>query len=320
MSFNDEILFEKFDDMEHEKASELILSILLTSNPPKRRERAIKKLMEIGDDAHYQEIKSAYLNETHSTVKISFIELLSNLYRDRGIKFLKTQYKNEKDWKVRKQIVKAIQKSSDNHHLVFFIESLNDANQNIKKISILHLGSIKDPRALDSLMELLKYGNKEYNTILIDAISGIIKTSGVELLEGYIETGNLHMRRNIPLILKKVGDTSSIDFLKDLIRDRDLFVKVNSINALASILKSSEDTNIDIIAQELKSEYSNVTHAAIRALGIIGNKNASYPLLKLLKDKNSRTRNLAIKALAKLLKNSTSYKRLQNLITSRNIT
>ncbi|TXT62986.1 MAG: putative lyase [Promethearchaeota archaeon] len=319
MSFNDEILFEKFNCMEPEKASELILSILLTSNPPKRRERAIKKLIEIEDDGHYQEIKSAYLNETHSSVKISFIELLSNIYHIQGIEFLKTQYKTEKDWKVRKQIVKAVQNVSNSHHLDFFVESLKDANQKIKKISIFHLGSTKDPRALEPLIELLKYGNKKYKTVLIDAISGIIKNSGVELLEGYAETGNFHIRRNIPLILKKVGSPSSIDFLKDLAKDSDPLTQINSINTLARILKSAKDTNIDILVQELTTENSNVKHAIIRALGIIGNKQATYPLLKLLKYKNPRTRNLTVKALAKLLKNSTSYKRVQNLIRSRNI-
>jgi HEAT repeat protein len=107
--------------------------------------------------------------------------------------------------------------------------------------------------------------------------------------------------------------------LKEIIKDKDPIIKKNSIYALRGVLKSPKDNDIEVIVQELTNEHKSVKHAAIRALGIIGCKKATYSLLKLLKDKNSKTRNLAIKSLAKLLKNSNSFKRIQNLVTSRNI-
>jgi len=319
LSFNDDILYEKFTNMEPDKASELILSILLTSNPPERREKAIQKLIEIKDNTHFQEIKSAYLNETHSNVKLSFIKLISKFYGEEGIEFLKMQYKNEKDWKIRKEIVISVGDRSQYDNLDFFLDALKDSNIRIKKKSIQYLGQIRDSKAFEGLMDLLKYGNTEYHRDLIKSIVNIIRNSEEQLISKYIEDSNIHIQRAIPLILRRIENDESIGYLMDLLKQNDSIIKENCLMALGKFKNSNDPTTIKAIIEELNNESSEVKQEAIKALGRIGNKAATFHLLKELKDKDDMTRKYAINALKSLMKDTSSIKRLQNLLVSRNI-
>ena len=76
MSFDDNVIIEKVNDMDAEKASEVLLSIIVTANEPERRAKAIEKLIHFQDNSHFQEIKSIYLNESHSDAKIKLLKLL----------------------------------------------------------------------------------------------------------------------------------------------------------------------------------------------------------------------------------------------------
>ncbi|MGM0467508.1 MAG: HEAT repeat domain-containing protein [Promethearchaeati archaeon] len=286
MSFNDDILFEKFTNMEPDKASELVLSILLTSNPPERREKAVQKLIEINDNHHFQEIKSAYLNETHSNVKLSFIKLISKFYGEEGIEFLKMQYKNEKDWKIRKEIVISVGDRTQDENLDFFLDALKDSNIRIKKKSIQYLGQIRDSKAFDGLMDLLKYGNTEYHRDLIKSIVNIIRNSEEQLISKYIEDSNIHIQRAIPLILRRIENDESIGYLVDLLNQNDSIIKENCLRALRKFKNSDDPNTVKAIIEELNNKSSKVKQEAIKALGRIGNKAATVHLLKELKDKD----------------------------------
>ena len=124
----DDLIFEKVEAMEREQAIEILFSILLTANEWERRSKAIDKLIGLNDSDHFSEIRSMYLNESHSQAKIKLIEMLSTCYGKQGIDLLKTQYKNEKDGKVRKKIIQTINKGDTEESIPILIEALSDAN------------------------------------------------------------------------------------------------------------------------------------------------------------------------------------------------
>ena len=76
MSFDDDIIFENVRNKisDPEKASEILISILLTSDEGERRAKAIENLIVCKDNIHFKEIKSIYLNESHSDAKINLIK------------------------------------------------------------------------------------------------------------------------------------------------------------------------------------------------------------------------------------------------------
>ncbi|MBD3195222.1 MAG: hypothetical protein GF317_09215 [Candidatus Lokiarchaeota archaeon] len=318
MSFDDDVVFSKFNKMEVGEASELVLSILLTSNPPERRKMAVKKLLDLRDNNHFPEIRSAYLNETHSSVKTSFIDLISELYYKEGIEFLKTQYPSEKDWKVRKKIINSVGLSPKVRHLDIFLEGLKDSNLNIKKKAIKFLGNIEDPRALESLMNLLQYGSRGYYKELLNSIKKIFNNSNFEVIDKYIKTGNIHTKRAVPLILQKKKSKKSVNYVISLLEEDDPILKINCLSALKTLTNKDKDTT-KLIINELSNEDLGVKHSAIKALGVIGDKLAVRPLLELLKDKNPKTRRYTVRSLKRLLGTSKSIKRLQNLLTSHNL-
>ena len=80
----DDLIFEKVDTMDREKAIEILFSILLTADEWERRSKAIDKLIVLKDKDHFSEIKSMYLNESHSQAKIKLIEILSRKSNEDG--------------------------------------------------------------------------------------------------------------------------------------------------------------------------------------------------------------------------------------------
>ena len=55
MGFDEELIFDKIKKMELEKASEILISMLLTSDDWKRRIKAIENLILIEDKNHFNE-------------------------------------------------------------------------------------------------------------------------------------------------------------------------------------------------------------------------------------------------------------------------
>ncbi|MBA7535496.1 hypothetical protein ES705_27753 [subsurface metagenome] len=168
MGFDENLIIDKVKEMDAEKASEVLLSIIVTANEPERRAKAIENLIHFQDSSHFQEIKSIYLNESHSEAKIKLIELLSECYQKEGTNFLKTQYKNEKDWNVRKRLIEAVGKIDKFDSLSFLTEALGDSNIEVKKSAIISLEGVVD--ALEALIEVLQFRNEELHEILINVI------------------------------------------------------------------------------------------------------------------------------------------------------
>ncbi len=311
MSFD---IFEKVKDMENEKASEIVLSILLTLDDWEIRAKAIEKLIQLNDNRHFQEIRSMYLNESHSEAKLKLIELLSNCYQKEGISFLKSQYKNEKDWKVRKKLIDSVGKVDKTGSIAFLIEALNDPNIEVKKSTISSLEGVND--ALEPLLEILQFRNEEIYDILINNIVKIGKKADIDIIINYLNKENLNIKKSIPIILGKLKDKKAVDSLIESLNDKNPVVRKNSIKALEYMIELKD---VKFIFKKLNDENIEVRKTAVKVLGSIGSKRAIRPLLELLKDKDEAIRTLAVKSLDKILIKSKSFKEVYDVLKRRNL-
>ncbi|MBY9006775.1 MAG: HEAT repeat domain-containing protein [Candidatus Lokiarchaeota archaeon] len=313
----DDLIFEKFDEMEPSKAIELIHSLLVSSNSWERNIKSIEKLILLRDNNHFQEIKNLYTNEMHPNVKIKLIELFNLFYIIQGKQFIKEQYKKENDWRVRKAILKSIESNVNETDIEFLINTLKDSDIEIKKLSISQLGKIGDEKAFRNILNLLRYGNNEIYKNIIESTAKIIKNNELDLIKSYINEDNIYVRRSIPLILKKTDLKTSLDIVSHLLDNEDDIVKINSLKAIYTLLKKDNDNEITKkIIRLLDDKNQNVRYIAIQTLGKLKKKIAVKPLTDLLKQSEPKIRKFVIKALYSILINTkitkTQYQYLEN--------
>ncbi|TXT54011.1 MAG: putative lyase [Promethearchaeota archaeon] len=320
MSFSDEQLFQKFSKMEHDKASEILISMLYTENDWNRRVKAVKKLIEIEDDQHFKDIKNVYKNESYSQTKITLINLIEKEYKSKGIEFLLSTYRTEKDGSVRKEIAKAVFSKNDPISNEILKDMLNDSNLEVVNLAIDSVGKLNLKAALPLLIDKLQYGNIENYENLIDSIVKIGKNMDLESFYRHYDSGNIHIKRFVPQILGRIKDERSADFLIDCLSAKDTLIRKNSYIALASLDIANEEEIYKYLLESLNDKKLEVVKSGAKLLGILRNKKSYRPLLKLLSSKNDSLRNIVVDSLALILKDNKPYKLVFNLLGSRNLT
>ena len=318
MSDNDEQLLEKIDEMDQEEAVKLLLSILKTSKNLEAKVKSVEILIKFEDnkDSRLQDIKDTFSNDGHPQLRIKLIELFSTIYGNKGITFLKEQYKNCSDGTVRKNLIEKVGNADLNGSIPFFIEVLGDPNIEASELAISFLGKSGNKEALVPLIERLHYRNHEIHDPLINSIVKIGKKGHQQIIDDYIDTDDVNIKREIPVILGKMGNKESETVLINFLRDENPLIRKNSVKALEKII---ELKNIKYIFATLNDQNIDVRKESIRVLGNIGSKRAINPLTEILKEKDVKIRNLAKNALYKIFKKTNSNDTLYDILKGKNI-
>jgi HEAT repeat protein len=318
LSHNNKQLFEKIEDMDQEEAIKLLLSILTNSKKLENKVLAVKKLTKFEDNknSRFKDIKNIFLNDRHPQLRIQLIELLAKLYGKEGVQFLKAQYKNCSDGTVRKNLTEKVGNVDLYGSIPFFIEVLGDPNVEANILAINFLGKSGNKEALVPLIERLHFRHAEIYNPLINSIVKIGKKGNIQIVYGYIDTDDINIKREIPVILGKMGIKESETFLINFLRDENPLIRINSINALEKII---ELKNIKYILTTLNDNNTDVRKESIRILGNIGSKRAINPLSEILKENDVKVRNLANNALYKIFKKIKSNDILYDVLKGKNI-
>ncbi len=319
MSIFNEKIFEKIKNMDSRNAVEALLEILLISNNWQEREKAVQLIFNYEDITNFTKVKNAYTNEIRSKIKLDLIDLLMNFYEKDAIPFLINQYRLENDWKVRKYIIENVGKLDHPKVLQFLIETLGDKDIETKKAAIILLSRRRavPSSSLKILFEQLKYRNEEIVDLIINIIVKIGNAGRLDDILEYKKEDNININRAIPLVLGKMGNNDAKKHLLDFLKDQNSLVRLNAVETLAKLAKEPED--IEILIKMLKDENREVIEASVRALGNIGNKKAIKPLFELLKNESESINKSILNSLAKILKNSTSLKRIYEYAKKGNI-
>ncbi|MFX1549754.1 MAG: HEAT repeat domain-containing protein [Promethearchaeota archaeon] len=318
MSFNSDQLSEKIKTMEKDQARNMLISIVSSSQNVENKLKAAELLVSYEDteNKHIQDIKNVFLNDRHPQLRLKLIDLLPSWYEKEGIQFLKEQYKNCKDGSVRKNLIEKVGQENLNDSISFFIESLNDPDFEVKKQAIILLGKTDASEALIPLINILHFRNVEIYDSLINTIVKIGRKGNLHIINGFINTEDLYIKREIPVILGKIKKKESENILINFLQDQDSIIRKNSVKALDGII---EVKNVKYIIDLLKDQNVEVKKEAIQALGVIGSKKAIKPLIELLKENDTKLRNLAKNTLYKILKKSKSYEPIYEIVKGRNI-
>lgn len=261
-------------------------------------------------------LKKEYDNQSHSEAKMQLIRRISENYPNKGDSFLIEKYKKESDWKVRKTLIKAVAEGNIKESVAFFIEALGDSHLESKKTAVELLGKARAPEALSPLFDLLQYGKVDYYNELIEAIVKISRDLEITTITSFLESGNIYIKRAIPVILGRIGNKNAEAALKSLLSDPNPEIRRNSVKALEKLIDKPDEINI--ILQTLEDENEEVRRESIKLLGKLGNERAIHPLIDLLKDESPMIRRTVVKSLYKLLKEASNFRILYNIIKKRN--
>ena len=304
--------------MEPEEAVKLLLSIITSSKNLRNKLTSVEILANYEDNKNLrlQDIKNTFLNDRHPQLRIKLIDLFATIYGNEGIKFLKDQYKNCNDGTVRKTLIEKIGNADLNDSIPFFIEVLGDTNIEVKELAITLLGKSGSKEALAPLIERLHLRNAEIYVPLIKSIVQIGKKGYQEIVYNYIDTEDVNIKREIPVILGKMGIKESETVLINFLEDENPLIRKNSLKALEKIIDLK---NIKNILATLNDPDIDVRKESIRVLGNIGSKRAISPLLAILKDKDAKIRNLTKNALYKIFKKIESNDVLYDILKGKNV-
>lgn len=296
--------------MDSRNAVESLLEILLTSNKWQERERAVKLLINYEDATNFTKVKNAYSNEIRTKIKLDLIDLLMKSYEKDAIPFLINQYRIENDWKVRKYIIESVGELDHPDILQFLVETLSDKDIETKKSAIILLSRRQavHSSSLKILFEQLKHRNEEIVDLIINIIVKIGKSGKLDDILEYKKEGNININRAIPLVLGRMGDKNAKIHLLDFFEDSNSLVRLNAVQALAKFAK--EPSDIDLLIKMLNDENEDVVQASVKALGIIGDKRAIKSFFELLKYDNESINKSVLNSLTKILKKSSSIKRI----------
>jgi HEAT repeat protein len=176
------------------------------------------------------------------------------------------------------------------------IAALKDGGWEVRKGAASSLGKIRDARAVEPLISLLKdresYGIREGAA---KALGEIGDCAAIQPLIAAVRDKDSHIRKPAGEALAKIG-LASVEPLVAMLDDGDSEVCSIAREALAQIGLPAEDALIAALARDAKPVRCN----AADVLGRIGSNKAFRPLLTMLRDPNTEVRYAAAAALEKI--------------------
>ncbi len=200
---------------------------------------------------------------------------------------------------IRAKAAYALGKLKDPKAVDPLVEALHDEDVKVKRTAVIALGKFDDPRIFDPLLELagerLGYKNPLKDTFLSIAK----KTSEIKVVT-YRKDGIKYIskdRRGIPKgvkIIKRMVHPLAVDKLINTLNKPDSKVKLSVLN----IIWNFEDERIEpILIKFLDDPSPNVKKQAITSLSNYASNKAVPKLINALKDKDDGVRAAAAKAL-----------------------
>lgn len=202
------------------------------------------------------------------------------------------------------------------------IALLKDGGKEARKGAASALGGIRDDRAVDPLMELLKSDpesqvrkaaaiaisefDREFDEE-IQAICAVEKEdwsgaislgkASIPPLSVSAKSANRPVKKAAIKTLGEIRDPGALDILFEIHKNADDEIKMVIDEALGKI---QDSRSVDLLISDLDSRSKEIRYAAASALGIIKDRRAVDPLIRVLNDEYEWVRQAAAKALGQI--------------------
>jgi len=186
------------------------------------------------------------------------------------------------------------------------IRALKNEDYLIRKEAARSLKKVGDERAVESLIEALKYESwEDAYTVLISVRESAADALGIigdkralnPLIQSLFEDSDEEVRWKAAAALGKIGDERAVEPLIDALDDKSWGVRKNASNALGDI---GNKRAFDSLLKALNDKDWHVRKYAAVALGKIRDERAIKPLVNALNDEDSDVRWKSLIALGKI--------------------
>jgi len=177
-------------------------------------------------------------------------------------------------------------------------ELSGDYQWEIRERAAKALGKIKDQRAVQALIEILK--DEDADMMLGTIFKSLVQQGdrrGIEVVASYLKDPNISTRRKASRAFVYSVDVAAIDYITDALVDEDSTVKCNAIEAIGNIGGEKDALLLILLLKDSDIDVRKI--AAEVMVKIIGEKAVKY-ILPLLSDKDRGVRKKAVELLTNI--------------------
>jgi HEAT repeat protein len=211
----------------------------------------------------------------------------------------------DQDYLTRKEAARALKKVGDERAVDALIEALRYKSWHsdyiilsaVRENSAEALGKIGDLRAIPSLIQAMEEDpDEEVRLKATWALGEIGDPEAVDALIAALEDNSWSVRRTAANALGMIGDHRAVPYLINALEDNDWHVRKY---AAVSLGKMRDEKAIPVLLEAMDDEDADVRWKAMLALGKLG-ESAVPALIKTLKNKNWRVRAKSAEVLGKI--------------------
>ncbi|HMC56063.1 MAG TPA: HEAT repeat domain-containing protein [Gemmatimonadaceae bacterium] len=193
---------------------------------------------------------------------------------------------------VRLAAVKALGSLEDPAAIAALAKALReDSDPRVREAAAWALGEIDDARAVPSLLDALKSERvAAVRQQIVHALGEIDDASAVAGISGAAKDASASVRREVAWALGELGDPSAVPALVSMAKDDDTEVRRNVAQALNDVKGESAFDTLVSMAHDTDAE---VRSSAVNALGDLEDRRTLPTLIDALKDSNADVRSHA---------------------------
>lgn len=190
---------------------------------------------------------------------------------------------------VRKAVIKVLGNLGDARAVTPLIKMLNDTDESIRNETLISLGKLKDKQAIDPILTAFNKG-------LLDEckVANTLFALNYEKMNDFI-LHNYNKNNEYLCCYPELADYATIDE-----KFTDLLLESLKYNTCVSAIENLGELKVKKACNDLikilDSDYNYHVKSAAEALGKIGDKRATIPLINLM-EKNKKARSVAAKSL-----------------------
>jgi len=164
------------------------------------------------------------------------------------------------------------------------IEALKNEDCLVRSNAVKALGHIRDPRAVEPLTEMLKDKNCDTTATVAEALGRIKDPKALQPLIEVLKNKNNkpRSREKAAEALGKISDASVSQLLIEMLKGKDCYVRAGASKALGLI---KDRRAVQPLITVLKAKKCNITGTVAEALGRIKDPRAVEPLIIALKER-----------------------------------
>lgn len=196
-----------------------------------------------------------------------------------------------KDQNIRRKVVEALGQTGDDQAVERIVDCLEDQHGSVRLVAVETLGQIGDARTVEALLKRLEDQNQDVRRAAIEALRQIGDMQAKEpLLERLRDSSNT-VRTTAAAALEQMEWTPTADAT-----GAAYWLALGEVDRCIEIGSPA----VDLLVERLGSPDENVQHAAVVALGKIGDDQAVEPLANLLGNDNRAIRQAAVESLLRI--------------------